>query len=156
MKHFVSSGLLVAPLLQACDPVQTIDITVVVPAETQAALDLDSAHWELVVEADTFLSGGQIGVICEAGEEIRYEDSYSQIGCAEQGTATAWLAPVPLTSDTGEQPACGMSGSSILPDPVNATPPDDAIVVSEDYFVEESGDCKASYTHDVVLTLTAS
>jgi hypothetical protein len=90
--------------LSGCDPVVSLDVEVVVPAEAQATLA--GPRPALVLLAlDGVDTGGAadprlFGVICGAGSEARtFTESMSYVGCSDEALVRAWLVASPEGSD---------------------------------------------------------
>jgi hypothetical protein len=66
--------------LAACDPLMDGTVTIVVPAEAQAAFD--DANRGQVLYTDGSSTTSKV-VICGPGDELSLEVSYGGVGCAE-------------------------------------------------------------------------
>ena len=129
MESFVMKRLLALSIIcAACDPILSIDATVNVPVDVQAALTFPQ---EVVVDLGP-LGVRRAFILCEASAQpvtIAIRDS--SIGCAEASTVRAWVTP--FTPADGEEIICGeqpaFTGTTSV-DPLATDPSDEQVVFS--------------------------
>jgi hypothetical protein len=117
-------------LCAACDPLISIDTTIVVTPEVQDSLTYPQ---EVVVDFGSNLGIRRAFILCEASDqEIIINASDGTIGCAEETTVRVWATP--FTPAPGEEVLCGEQPdftATNAVDPLETDPKAEQIIFTE-------------------------